>query len=294
MVTLDLQREVMERIEDMTVAESTEESFTPPKLVSIKSSQHFYFDLFQYKSLQAPSKTDMNIIIAFPAEKVDFFKSEGEYESRIEIGAIFYDDTWREILRYDKIKPFRAPSPPEESKYLLQGFWTTIPPGQYHFAIKVIAAGSVRGQIYRMGLNVDSLSVNRLALSDIQIGHILESTYEDLTRKRVPLVVNIFRQFAKTDPIQVYFEIYNLIYDIDEKTHYTVQYFVNTLETSKTANPQTVFLKQEFVGESRFQPVTLAIDINRLSAGKMRLTIVVEDLTVNETQEKYFDFLIIE
>jgi GWxTD domain-containing protein len=294
MVTFDLQREVLERIEDMTVAESTEESFTPPKLVSIKSSQHFYFDLFQYKSQQTPSKTDMNIIIAFPTEKADFFKSEGEYESRIEIGAIFYDDSWREIVRYDKIKPFHASSPPEESKYLLQGFWMTLPPGQYHFALKAIAAGSVRGQIYRMGLDVDSLSVNRLALSDIQIGLKLENTLEDIARKRVPLVVNIFRQFMRTKPIQVYFEIYNLIYDIDEKTHYTVQYFVNTLETSRTANQQTVFLKQEFVGESRFEPVTLAIDINKLPTGKTRLTIVVEDLTVNETKEKYFDFLIIE
>ena len=292
--TSELQREILERIEDITVAETAEESFNPPKLVSISSSQHFYFDLFQYQSLESPAKTDLNVIIAFPAEKVDFFRSEGEYESRIEVGAIFYDATWREVTRYDKIKPFRAKSPPEESQYLLQGFWATVPPGQYHFALKAITAGSIRGQIYRMGLNVDSLGTSRLALSDIQIGHKLEPGADGQLRQRVPLAANLFRQFGKNEPIQVYFEIYNMIYDIDSKTHYTVQYFVNSLETTRAAAQQTVFLKQEFVGEARFEPVTLAIDITRLPPGRTRLTIVVEDLTVKESKEKYYDFLIVE
>ena len=113
-------------------------------------------------------------------------------------------------------------------------------------------------------------------------------------RKRVPLAINLFRQFAKNSPIQVYFEIYNLIYDIEGKTHYTVQYNVKSIEPELSANPQTVFLRQEFVGESRFEPITLAIDITKLPPGKTRLAISVEDLTVGETREKYFDFLIFE
>ncbi len=283
-----LTEELHQRELDYNIAETTDVPFNPPKVAAIEKPVDFLFDFYRYQSLRYPSMVDINIVVALPASEINFIENEAKYESEVEVGAVYFDEQWQQFAKYDQVKDYSFEKQPKDSHFLFQGFWTRVPPGQYNLAIKAITADSRKGQIYRMGFKVESFRDSLLSISDIQIGErIPRGVRYNQDEDRIPLVANPFHVFDKEKPLRIFFEIYNLDADINNRSQYAVMYAVRSLDARKES---IISLRQEYEGEPKIERVVLDINIAKLPKGDTKLTVMIEDLVSGETVERDYEF----
>ena len=90
-------------------------------------------------------------------------------------------------------------------------------------------------------------------------------------------------------PLGLYFELYHLTYDDDERTRYEVAY---TIRSGAGINQQPITAVTTYEGSSRVAREQLMIDLGAWdSSGPIIITVRATDLVVGESQERSLDFV---
>lgn len=163
----------------------------------------------------------------------------------------------------------------------------TVPPGQYDLGLDVDSAG-VLGRI-REAVTVPMFSLVELDLSSLVLAPIEASHDSPLPDRETALRdMPADLSFRSGAPLAAYVEVYGLGLDRGNRSHYQVRYTFAPIQSALArlfgAARPVVF---EFERDNEFSTARerLAIEPDKLAAGRYRVTVSVTDLTRNVKSE---------
>ncbi|HAY36713.1 MAG TPA: hypothetical protein DCY57_07015 [Bacteroidetes bacterium] len=114
----------------------------------------------------------------------------------------------------------------------------TTPPGNHEVSVEFETSGGSTVAVQRRQVEVHDFTSDRLAVSDILLAYRIEETDDgravvptDIVRKNVSIRPAPWTVFASTQPIYIYFEVYNLTLGDDGASRYEVEATLTPKET---------------------------------------------------------------
>jgi hypothetical protein len=229
--------------------------------------------------------TDVEVFYAFPIEPVAD-QAASRAEVAVEAGVALHDADWTpvaqaaDVLRL-QLQPQQAPGNASLGQFSL-----VVPPDSYHVAVHVRPEGTplIGGQ--RFDMRVPDYTQPEMAMSDVVPASQIETAAAEgpYVRHGWRITPNPTRYFPRTEPVHLYFELYNLLLNADDQTDYSIAY---TLVSEKKPG----LLRRIFGGGDRtalsitspatgteVSPVEVTqLDVSNVDPGPYRLTITVTD-----------------
>ena len=252
-------------------------------------------------------KSSIEVYYAIPVRELEPQEEKDYNTAIINEGIFFFDDKWNEINK-SIIKEKIRLSPKLDLKmnyYVIGKHQLEIEPGEYNFAIEFQEETSKNTAAYRRILKIDSYSFGELKMSDIILASNIESSNENskYIKNGLEIIPNPVKLFHKNQLMHIYFEIYNLMVNPEQKTKFMVEYKIGI--ESKTEKPtisrilsnigkligmkegkQDITASYEYEGINPTEKINLSIDMSATKFGMYTLTITVTDLNSNKKVSK--------
>ncbi len=177
------------------------------------------------------------------------------------------------------------------------------PTGQFMLAVQVRDEISRRIGVYRKPLTVADYSGEELLISDLKLSNGIapSSVPGPFVRKRLNITPNPGRLYVRGRPVYVYYEVYNLGLDEENKSAYEVNYEITPAEWNESRtwsarrqrDMQTVVLSFTSEGYEAETGEYMALDSEELPAGEYVLTVSLNDQNAGRTVSKAVNFLVV-
>ncbi len=167
----------------------------------------------------------------------------------------------------------------------LYAFRVPVKPAHFAYSLEVLETVHRQGVVVRDSLHFPEISPEKFSMSDIVLAHYLGPD----ARKGVPFRHNLFidpafsYRFSQKNPINLYFELYNLKQASDNKATYVIENSLVPVKSSiwkriwgETQGAITVVNEYEIFGTTDY--VHQQLDVSGLPAGDYRLIIKATDL----------------
>lgn len=180
----------------------------------------FYFGIDQFRAGDTSNRVDVNIEVPVVVE------GNAAFEETFHTEVIIWDAEYKEVSRKEKDILIRSQPDVESFANLIP---TQIPlsllRGYYRAAISVKGEKSGHESSYRTTFSCEPFA-KRLSMSDVLFARrIDEATSPSVfTRGALEVVPHPLRAYSRSFPIPVYFEIYNLSFDLNGVASYTIEY----------------------------------------------------------------------
>jgi len=227
------------------------------------------------------------------------------YYGSYKTGVFMHDPDWNRVVYdiQDKDMEFNVTEIDTSSDDLaVDMFEYQLDPGWYHFAMEMTDWYSDNVGTYRDSLTAGKYGYDSLQISDIQLA--LNIQMRDSTgavsRANLEITPNPPRFYRASQPIYIYYEIYNLLLnDIPGITGYTVEYSIQYIGEDKYSVVD--YIRRLIVNEKQELGVTtiftrhgidrdecsfLRLDHNLTKPGPYQLTLKVTDNIAQKTVEK--------
>jgi len=185
-----------------------------------------------------------------------------------------------------------------------------VPPGDYHFALRVRDKKSKKTGIYRSEISVQSYSGDKLGLSDVELAQsIVPGEKRPFGKKGLIVLPHPARRFEKGQPLYIYWEIYNLRQDTKGQTHFRVELRISSSKRERilplkvlsgmgkvigvTRRKGEVATQYEYQGNSIDEVMHLALDVGKFPEGEYTLSLTVKDLITEQGVGKCQRFQIV-
>jgi GWxTD domain-containing protein len=169
--------------------------------------------------------------------------------------------------------------------YLLAGDRLDLEPGRYFLAAEVEDRVSKSLGTFRDTLDVRRFSQDQLDVSDLLMARrVIEREDRPYGRNRFLILSNPIEQYENNSRAVVYFEVYNLQRDEFGGTHYKLTFQVRALSDSDELEEAdwATAVSYEQRGNRDWEPLFLALELNRTMPGPKALRVVIEDLESSE------------
>jgi hypothetical protein len=247
-----------------------------------------YFDL--YYSLPLPSATEL--ARTAPANS----------PTLCEHGVTLHDLQWNRVERkYDEVTKQQIPDL-SQTRALIGQYHFPVPPDSYHVAFFLRQPATNRLGGWKDELRVPSFAADQLAMSGIVLASSVEPSTDTgiFVKNGLRIMPNPSKRFERSQPVYVYFEVYNLAPDAEGKASFIVEY-TTLLRKEKKSGTKKVFsifggsakpattLALERETQATTSAEYLALDLNKAGTGDFRLSIRVKDRNSGEQSEGYID-----
>lgn len=236
---------------------------------------------------------------SFPLNQLKFESgAQSLLESLVEMQMMIFNQNFDRVLQRSEQLLILARNQDEvQQRIYINQQTEQLPPGRYQLVLQLESRDSQRLAVLRGSLRVRSFSGDSLAMSDIQLSpQIREGVQNQRHLKEngilvVPYVGNAIR---RANPIYVYFEIYNLHLNPENRSRFRISYEVTAIAANQATplssatrfishligkkNDQKVGSQFESEGEATFQQIYLQVDFSSFPAGSCLLTISIADL----------------
>ena len=183
-------------------------------------------------------------------------------------------------------------------------------PETYHCAIQAKDNESRRIGIYKIEITVDDYTGSNLMISDLQLAEsiILATGEGKFVKNGLKVIPHPVKQYQQSQPVCLYFEMYNLIRDDHERTHFKIDYTLSSVDTKRDVITKIVADMGEIVGmQNKEGEITVSyegrgvdeteightsIDMRDSPPGEYQLTVLVEDLNGEQKVKKSVVFTI--
>lgn len=226
---------------------------------------------FQMAAFQEQENVRVEVSYATPLSRLAISQSDGfRY---FQDGIFVFDQDWTEVFKnvrsfsHTQSDSVREPTTASDPDQILGVHRVFLKPGAYHVAVEV--RDPISGSIGTFR-TPRTLTINDsvLAISDVLLAkHIVSEDPFPETWKDLKIVPNPRRTFARSEPVFVYLELYNLTQDVFGRTRFNISYQLTKPSDEEIA--PTLFV---------------ALD---LQPGKSRLEI--EELTLEEKLRRKID-----
>ncbi len=248
---------------------------------------------------------------SFPLRELSFQQGKQiPFETLVEKQLTIFNDKFVKVLQENETLKLIANNQEQINRriYLNQHNVELIP-GIYNIALKLDNVSGKRLAILRSQLYVKDFSADTLSISDIQLSSQVKegvSGVRNLKPNNIQVYPYVGNSINKSRPIYIYFELYNLKLNENNRTRFKVHYQVQSLSTLQNSAlssaikfishfvgkkpKQSIGSAFETQGDDEFQQIYLLIDFSGFPTGPTKLSVRATDLESNSeaVMEKRF------
>ena len=177
-------------------------------------------------------------------------------------------------------------------------------PGRFTLAVQVRDEASQRIGVYRKPVILSDYSGDELLISDLKLATLIapSGVQGPFVRKGLNITPNPGRLYIRENPVYVYYEVYNLTPDREQKTSYEILYEIQPADGSAPRgwsargqrDMQTVMMAFSGAGNSTEDREYTSLDTSGLPRGEYVLTVTLTDLNGGSSVSKSANFLVME
>jgi GWxTD domain-containing protein len=224
-----------------------------------------------------------------------------------EAGLVFHDRSWNRVFQQVDDLDLTALDEDDFQGDLYVGQWRAlIAPDIYNVAMHFKIKSTLKLGGYRFQQKMIDYGAQELAMSSIELAHSIEPMLEEdqYTKHGLKIIPNPTLNFKRTDPVYLYYEIYNLDKNKENLTSFIVEHKISLLEANKqglirkalgifSRGQEEVSSITEREGNDETSIEHLALDLSSTRSGKYRLTVTVHDRNTGDettaTREFYLN-----
>jgi len=216
-----------------------------------------------------------------------------------------YDENWNESIRINKDDRIPVNLTPDEWKNSsateMEHF--EISPGIYNYEFHLQDKVSDKFGVYKDSLTINDYWKDDFMISDILLSGSIDSAVQNTPFQKGDLSYNphMFNDFEKDATVSIYYELYNLTYDSEGKTHFQVTLTVQPFGTDKKSEKniisrfaQRLFGQEkeiisstyEYSGHIRDEKLHFNLKTENEQSGKYELIISVRDMNSDKSVRK--------
>jgi hypothetical protein len=139
---------------------------------------------------------------------------------------------------------------------------------------------------FRDTLDVRSFVGETLDVSDLLLARrVVERETRPMGRDRFLVLANPLRQYERGGHVVVYFEVYNLLRDAFGASHYELTFQVRALNDAGDLEDAewATAVSYDQRGNRDWEPLYLALDLDKVMPGPKALRVLVKDLQSEQT-----------
>ncbi len=272
---------------------------------------------FAYRTVEFRGQqgmTDLEVIYGIPNPNLTFSRSGQMARADIERHAVLFDTLWNEVARSGdrqiiQVSPTQTSNP---NRMVVEKANFQVPSGVYWLALNIRDRESGDVGIVKAQVAVSPYDRRTLALSSLVLANELVSTHEAERFRRGDRVVvpRLSRYFQASQPLLVYYEVYNLSVDAWGETWYQTEYTIERLASKKgflsrtlsvIASPfrsgrrwESVSSTLESRGTSPGEVGQLQVDMFGAAQGDYLLRLMVTDMNSGQRAERETEFTLVE
>jgi hypothetical protein len=259
-------------------------------------------------------RTDLEIVYGIPNPNLEFARSEQMARAVVERKAVLFDTDWNEVARDEEEQNFDVPPTQAGNinRMVVEKAQFQVPPGEYWLALNICDQGSRKVGIIKREVQVGAYDRKNLAISSLVLANELYSSEGADRFQRGDLVVvpRLGRLFQATQPLLVYYEVYNLTKDKWLETWYQTEYAIvrrsekkNLFSKALSALTapfglgdrwESVSSTTEYRGTAVTEIGQLEVDMSGAAPGEYDLILTVTDMNTGVRVEREVSFKIIE
>jgi GWxTD domain-containing protein len=276
----------------------------------------YYYYTADFMAMNANS--NVSIFYGLPVASLEFKRDiigvRVNYESTFAV----FDQSWNEVDRVYNRRSYQLSQEPDlDNKGLLLVDKQTLnlPPGEYHYSVSVKDLGSENMGIYKGDLDVTHYQPNSFNVSQIVLASNIAPFDGEKRGKFTRGTYNVMplpsRTFRREQAVFVYYEIYFLNKDDENKKNYHIDFtieaenldqnlvakifspFGKLFNSDKDKGKITMTFQKEADPERIVQQEYVSIDISDSPAGEYNLNVIVTDVTTGEQITRKSQFYIV-
>jgi GWxTD domain-containing protein len=258
--------------------------------------------------------TELEVVYGIPNPHLNFSRSGQMAQAVIVRRAVLFDIDWNEVARSEEeqifdVAPTQAINP---NRLVVEKAGFQVPPGKYQLALNIRDQKSKKVGLVKTEFDVGRYDHQTLAISSLVLANRLYSAEgaDRFLRGELVVVPRLGRFFPSTQPLLVYYEIYNLTLDERGDTWYQTEYAVARRPEKKgllsralsaIASPfgsgqkwESVSSTTENRGDSATEIGQLELDMSQAVLGEYLLKLTVTDMNGGQRAEREVEFGIVE
>ncbi len=281
-----LERDMVDQsTEDIELALSTDQHTWAEEIKSIPMP-------YQIATFRGPNdSTRIDIYFALPIGQITRRLEDERETLEIEMGYAFHDTSWVQILRYAEAK--RLKTHPDEAAAIIDFFSFSAPADTFNVSLFSNPLQTHQQSGFKFPFRVPRYVRNELALSDLLMADFIgpAKSGSRFDRGEYHISPNPFHRFSTSQPVFVYFEIYNLVYGNNDRSQFSVEYILRSknkprLGLFKRKDRPVLTLQTDRDANDRSPVETAEIDVSEVDPGNYLLTIRVTDRNTGVSVEK--------
>ncbi len=240
------------------------------------------------------NRVKVDLSWALPKVRLGYLKLYDTYQVNLQDGVFLFDDADDPVVRQVRRREvFRDVwQDTLKSCYLLDRASVTLEGGAFRLAVEVRDKEKETIGTFRDTLNVEPFGEVRLGLSSIILATQVIGGEDGGGRGRLQVIPNPVRTYTRSEPLYLYFEVYNLAQDAFGQTRYRVEYRIGMpklrrlpLRLDRAARARlglegerwTVSVATDYTGGRSDESLHLDVALSDLKPGLQLLTLVVTD-----------------
>ncbi len=236
-------------------------------------------------------KTRFDLYVGVPTKPIVLASKDRVADHRLEIGFAVHDSNWQPIhqeLRTQQIISGSAENLPEQQELLLYSH--EIAPQKVHVAFHVRPENSDFLGGVKFETDIPAYSLTELDMSDVILAYGIQpaTVNSNYTHYSLDVIPNPANEFHRTQPVNIYFEIYNLKLDDRGTCNYSIEYNLSLVKKKNSftqkmfgflqkKQKESITLRNSQEGNSEFNVEYVGLDIRNMAPGEYRLRILVHD-----------------
>ena len=263
----------------------------PDRYDFIHPKSRFELSCSYARFLDNNGSTVLEVYHGFPEKTIS--TTGNKKKTNLKRGVFLFDPDWKEVRK----NVTEGPHLTQYNDTLLLG-WDRIQvtPGAYHLIVEFLDEGKDKIGRWSGQLSVEPINRLRLSISDVVLAWEIGKfrTEEELRRGGVRIVPNTLGTYPLASTIPLYFEIYNLTYSFNGKTHYRVTFTVGSGDEKgklsrlinglfgKERSPGRVTTSYEYSGSRSNETVYQNLSLEQPRHGDYHLSVEIIDLNTGE------------
>ncbi|MFC1724837.1 GWxTD domain-containing protein [candidate division KSB1 bacterium] len=274
--------------------------FFPPK-----TDEKYLPFSFRYASFRADrARAISEIYYGLNLDKINFEKENDIYRSSIVFYYTFIDNDAGKVLT-DSISFTFSSSTDNKDGIAINQIRNILEPGEYSIVVQMRNPEGKKLGVLSEKIQVDDFSEKDLKISDIQFSFGIRDAApgDKYVKNSLKVTPYPFYEVSRTNPIFLYYEIYNLTPNNTGKTQFEIEYDVKLVQQKRSVIEQFLSIagkQKESISminrETGSMPNTFnytSLDLSSLKLGKYDLKVKIHDTVSGKTTEKSIPFILI-
>jgi GWxTD domain-containing protein len=272
---------------------------------------------FAYRTVEfrgPEGMTDLEVVYGIPNMNLSFSRSGQMAQAAVERRAVLFDPDWNEVDRVEGEQSFQVPPTQADNpnRMVVEKAEFQVPPGRYRLALNIRDERSRKVGIVKTDVQVGRYDDQTLAISSLVLANRLYSVEgaERFQRGDLVVVPRLGRHFESSQPLLVYYEVYNLTRDSWGDTWYQTEYTIArrpekrslvSRALSAITSPfgtgqkwESVSSTTEYRGTFVTEIGQLEVDVSGAAAGRYSLILTITDMNTGHRAEREVEFVLVE